>query len=44
MVALHGGAELTVDDKTKTIQLPETLPDDAVTTIVVELDSSPVVQ
>ncbi|MHB9077454.1 MAG: alpha-L-fucosidase [Pirellulaceae bacterium] len=41
---LNGGAELTFDTKTKTIVLPETLPDDAVTTVVVELDAPPVVQ
>ncbi len=41
---LRGGAELTVDNETKAIQLPETLPDDTVTTVVVQLDAPPVVQ
>ena len=41
---LKGGAELVVDNKAKTITLPETLPDDAMTTVVVELDAAPLVQ
>ncbi|MEX0678706.1 MAG: alpha-L-fucosidase [Pirellulales bacterium] len=41
---LKTGTELTFDNKTKTIALPEALPDAAVTTIAIELDAPPVVQ
>jgi alpha-L-fucosidase len=41
---LNGGAALAVDNEAKTVALPETLPDPAVTTVVVELDAAPVVQ
>lgn len=40
---LNGRGELAFDNKTKTIVLPETLPDVAVTTVVVQLDGLPVV-
>lgn len=40
---LETGAPLTFDDKTKTVSLPERLPNDAVTVVVVELDGPPVV-
>jgi alpha-L-fucosidase len=40
---LNGRTELVLDNTRKTIALPDVLPDDAVTTIVVELDAPPVV-
>jgi len=38
---LKTGAELPFDNASKTITLPEVLPEDAVTTVAVELDSPP---
>ncbi len=41
---LATGAALTFDNASKTIALPETLPDETVATIAVELDGDPVVK
>ena len=41
---LRGGAALTFDNATKSITLPDALPDDIMTTIVLELDAPPLVQ
>lgn len=41
---LKSGVELAFDSKAKTVTLPDTLPDDAVTTIALELDAPPLVQ
>jgi alpha-L-fucosidase len=41
---LNGSADLAVNNQAKTIALPDVLPDDAVTTVVVELDALPVVR
>jgi len=41
---LADSTELAFDNQAKTITLPATLPDDAVTTVVIELDAAPVVR
>jgi hypothetical protein len=41
---LKTGAELKFDNAAKTVALPDTLPDDDMTTIAVELDAPPVVR
>lgn len=41
---LKTGASLDCDNATKSITLPETLPDETVTTVAIELDGKPLVK